>query len=349
MNNYKLNIKRNTQADLVRVVVMIFVVRINNNIAFTDDRVVEIIKNTILYTCNGMFYMLSGRFNLRFTVGENEKKSYIDYYFKKFANIIIPYVLYTIIYYLYSIRNTYTEMNIKGNIWGYVEAFVQDNNSLYFWFMFPLIGMLVSAPFLARLVQKLSDYELKVFLMVGIIWEFVTVIIVRDCFNLKNQYSGWILSSWVFYLVLGYGCDRLIKKENQKFFVVLGMICSILTILQAVFLPDRVYNLYDLSPIYTFATIGMYIFLDRYCVIRNEKIGRAIFVLSKHSFGIYLIHIPVLDFVCDELFEAKGWIGWCAQAVLVVLIACIFSSVFDFLITNRIKGLLKKLGDRIFR
>lgn len=72
-------------------------------------------------------------------------------------------------------------------------------------------------------------------------------------------------------------------------------------------------------------------------------------VLSKRSFGIYLIHIPVLDFVCDELFEAKGWIGWCAQAVLVVLIACIFSSVFDFLITNRIKGLLKKLGDRIFR
>lgn len=349
MNNYDINIKRNTQADLVRVVAMFFVVCIHNHIAFSDDRVVEIIKNTILYTCNGMFYMLSGRFNLRFTVGENEKKSYVDYYFKKFVNIIIPYVLYTIIYYLYSIRNTYTEMNIKGNIWGYVEAFVQKNISLYFWFMFPLIGMLVSAPFLARLVQKLSDYELKLFLLVGIIWEFVTVIVIQDCFKLQNYYSGWILGSWVFYFVLGYGCDRLIKKENQKFFVVLGMICGVLTILQGVFLPDRAHNLNDLSPIYTFVTIGMYIFLDRYCVIRNEKIGRVISVLSKYSFSIYLIHIPILDFVCDELFEAKGWISWCAQVVLVILIACIFTAAFDFLITNRIKRLIKKWGNKIFR
>lgn len=56
---------KNINLDLIRVISMIFVVLIYIlELLITDTSPIKIIVRSILYTCNGMFFMLSGYLNL---------------------------------------------------------------------------------------------------------------------------------------------------------------------------------------------------------------------------------------------------------------------------------------------
>jgi len=60
-----MEMKRNINCDLMRVVSMLFVIAIHVERSFIKVSFLETVLSTILYTCNGMFFMLSGRFTLK--------------------------------------------------------------------------------------------------------------------------------------------------------------------------------------------------------------------------------------------------------------------------------------------
>ncbi len=60
-----MNSKRNINCDLMRVISMIFVIAIHADRSFIKTPFLEVVLSTILFTCNGIFYLLSGRFNLQ--------------------------------------------------------------------------------------------------------------------------------------------------------------------------------------------------------------------------------------------------------------------------------------------
>ena len=68
--------KRNIHFDLVRVIAMTLVIAVHSNPKpFAETSLAGICFYTILYMCNGLFYMLSGNLNLRKEF--STKKDYI--------------------------------------------------------------------------------------------------------------------------------------------------------------------------------------------------------------------------------------------------------------------------------
>lgn len=117
------------------------------------------------------------------------------------------------------------------------------------------------------------------------------------------------------------------------------------TVLQAVFLPDRSISLYDLSPFYTFVVLGMYIFLDRICIINNPKIKKIIHFFARYSFSIYLIHAPILVDVINKtsVLELNEFLIYFINISLTFSISFAFALCIDTIIINPVKKLLSKL------
>ncbi len=56
--------KRIINCDLMRVSAMIFMIEVHTNNLFKARSLYVVFLSTILFACNNLFYMLSGRFNL---------------------------------------------------------------------------------------------------------------------------------------------------------------------------------------------------------------------------------------------------------------------------------------------
>lgn len=73
---------RNIQSDLVRVVAMFFVIAVHTPLGELGNIWwVNYATRALFFTCNAIFFMLSGKYNLRF-VAEPEKQCYKKYYYK---------------------------------------------------------------------------------------------------------------------------------------------------------------------------------------------------------------------------------------------------------------------------
>lgn len=89
----------------------------------------------IIYLCNPLFFMISGRFNL--CKSFKDKKGIIKFYKNKIFQIVIPWLFYSIILYyiilyvweLSSEQNLHNDMKIL--IIGFLKKFVSNNISYH--------------------------------------------------------------------------------------------------------------------------------------------------------------------------------------------------------------------------
>lgn len=333
--------KREVQSDLIRVVAMLFVICIHLPVKYSDRWSVLNVPATIFFTCNGMFYMLSGKYNLRFRLGNDVSCSYKNYYIKKFKGIFLPYLLYSFILYMYSIGNIFKyEGGKKTFVYGFLETFFVSNANRHIWFMYPLMGMIIGAPFLSKMLDSFSDIELKILVLAALSWNFIEILVVRNGLLLGYSYSGWFLQGWILYFALGYCCDRLINKQ-YKAYIILGIIAILLSIMQKIFFGNRTQYIHDLSPIYTFATVGMYLFLERQCVINNEALKKIISFIAKYSFGVYMVHFNVLDFVVEKTGSGETFIEWIAKVAIIFVISLILSFIINNCVVRPVTGMFE--------
>lgn len=83
--------KRVVRYDFMRVLMSLFVICVHTGFpSFISSN--NLLNNSIrsfLVVCNGVFFMISGKFNLRKNF--ESKSDYYNYYTDKFISIIVPY------------------------------------------------------------------------------------------------------------------------------------------------------------------------------------------------------------------------------------------------------------------
>lgn len=146
--------ERKVNYDLMRVISMIFVIMIHvpskplaGHVIFSKMLI------TVLFLCNSLFFMISGRFNLSHSF--EQKNDYVVYYKKKSIAILLPYIIVTIILCVWNMCTNGIRTNANGMIYMLYTDFMSTNSSIHLWFMYSLLGMLISAPFLAILLNLL--------------------------------------------------------------------------------------------------------------------------------------------------------------------------------------------------
>ena len=159
--------KRVVRYDFMRVLMSLFVICVHTGFpSFISSN--NLLNNSIrsfLVVCNGVFFMISGKFNLRKNF--ESKSDYYNYYTDKFISIIVPYGIISCIL----VKIVDKPQGIKNFIYLCIQSFFSTNCQNHFWFMCCLIGMLVSAPFLAKMLNSMKKFELKLLFSIGIIWD----------------------------------------------------------------------------------------------------------------------------------------------------------------------------------
>lgn len=316
---------RNVQADLIRVISCILVIAVHTRgelIGKYPD--VEYWLKPLVIVCNPLFFMLSGRFALR--PFSDSRQGFKDYYIKKAVSILIPYFLICMLLFFWN--NEFTSFDFIQ----FLTAFFSTKVSFQLWFMRPMIGLLISAPFLSILVNNLSGSGKKTLILIGLIWNFLSIIVFTNILHISWGFSLWLLETWTLYFVLGYFIDLVEDFKKIHFIILGGLLCYIITVLQKMYLPqDSLSGIEDISPIFTCFAVAIYLLLDRFAIIKSERIGKALGFISGRTFFIFLIHVNVInELEKHNIFIIKNvWVNYFVKTFIVFIVSIFLAWILD--------------------
>ena len=264
----------------------------------------------LFYTCNGIFFMLSGKFAL--TAECKSVEDYCRFYYKKFVNLVIPMFGYMFLRSLYEAGGVFWKIDfwdtyIRNIFFKYLEG--------EYWFLYALVGLVLLAPFLNKIVVHLEKSEMWLFIGIGIF-----------CHSVRTYAAYWglkfpwlyIFGEWTLYFMLGYCLEKIIdtrKKENVV--ILLGIVCFCISMIQKKY--GLIYFIHDLAPTFTIISCGMF-FLFFMIPIQKSMI---VTILGKYSFAIYMIHNSVSKYITGMISMDGGYL-----LTLFTLIIITFSASF---------------------
>lgn len=214
------------------------------------------------------------------------------------------------------------------------------------WYMYSLFGAMLFLPVLKLMVKHFSEAENKFILVVGFL--FLCVIPMIEFWIGKNFYIEFPMNCvYCYYMLIGYWIDKGWLRIKTWIASTGAVISVILLILEAWL---RVEYNRDIALSANFSPI---MFLWAFCIynIMLNRIGndkeykpateRIIEFLSKHSFGVYIVHM----FWINVLYKLIKFNPFTHNAVLSMLglwVVTVVASVVTTMILKRIP-LVKKI------
>lgn len=325
--------KRVFQYDLMRVICMLMVlgVHVLSKVSYfvepyNTSWYIKTILTNIFMICNPLFFMLSGKFNLKKEICN--KQEYKNYYVKKIITILFPALIISAFVYFISFAN-YSFIDFFQKI---VSGEIQGT----YWFIYTLIAILVFSPFYSKFLLRLSLFEKKLFLIISFLTNaFVTILLSLNIPNALSL-SAFGIVSWHFYYFSGYFIDDVFEKEkHQKIVIFLGFVAFIIQFCIQRFANGGNYRLYNPGPILTIEAYSLYFILLKVLKIKHQIICRAISFVAKYSFLFYLLHMTIVKKI-SELFIFN-------ISSLQNMLYAIIIYIFSFFITILLSILFEKI------
>ena len=312
--------ERKNNYDLLKIFCALAVIAMHVSGFYVDsynsvDSFSELYTKNINFTCIFFtfsrfavpcFVMLAGAFAL-----SNEKNLEWKYYYKKIGkNIIIPTIVFSILYLIYSCILRVPEFkNQNYNLKVFIEPF---KNVLYgkpfyhMWYMYMIIPVYLCVPFLIQLKTKYKKYFSKfsiIFLILCSISAITSTYNINWSIGMSCCYLGFFLIGNVIY-------EKFLVVHNKK--KALAYICVCFAILGILYfmilymgiLPnnkdtlDFLVNPYN--PIIVVASILMFI------GISMIKIKINLIKISSQLMDIYMIHALVWDIMSRGIRKFFG-------------------------------------------
>ena len=326
---------RNSSIDLIKTVCMIFVIMIHTPIKpFENNIVAGLALLAILFVSNGLFYLVSGKLNLAKEF--HSAKDITQFYKKRFVSIIVPYLLI-------SVGLSFVDMMMKDDRnWSMFFEFtykniMSENVSLHLWFMYYLVGFLLSTPFVSKFLHASEKSELKILFWVAIVWNVFYVYLSTDL-GIAFWYRGFILEEYAILYVLGYLADRIVDEKNEKFFYIAGVAGFVITVLGKLIFGENFYFWVDLHPGYIFFIIAVYRLIDRKVRINNVFVKKFLSFNAKYSFLIFLMHYHIMLYLAPLVVKTRtGWLNFLESTAFTYVVSMIAAILLENLVLRYVK------------
>lgn len=318
--------KRDYRLDLLRVIsmIMVVIIHIANYYcrAFNDiDKISylgALIFNTISRISVPFFFMISGATLLSKKYDKDKNKERI---IKK----IITLIVITIIYFIWDKYYMNRDINI-------IYLLNKPERKLL-WFMYAIIGIYISLPFIKCMVDKMGKDEDKLFV---ILWLMFNGIL--KGLNIGNTYLIPIISGTYYlgYFIIGHMIikyyDYIRKNKNNKLLLITSIISFIIVVILTYFI--SINNGEHFTKLLTYsnalimvASLSSFIYL--YFNIKDKEYI-IISKLSNLSFGIYLFHAIILDFIM-KLIPYQNIYSYIGIPVILIIVIFITSVIVNVL------------------
>lgn len=336
--------ERNYSLDLMRVFLSLCVIALHSLQYFRiESPVFGALFHIFLVSCNGLFYMISGYFNL-----EKEFKDSSDilkFYKNKFIQIFFPFLAFVFVWTIWDYVHAYGNFNIGAILAVYYRAIVDTSAYGHMWFMYPLFGMLLSTPFLSKMLHSMDRKELKIAWYIAIGYNFVLYYLCRNQ-DIGFSFLCWFLESWTVFYFGGYYYRHVIAEENKLKWILLAVFGYVFTVVgNNGLLPF--FKIFDgatsTQPFFIFYCIGCFLFWDKAVRIKQGKIADIITFLGRNTYMIYLYHPRGIEYVVRKLSITEGNFG---IGILVTFASYAISLLLAY-VTNLCLKPVQKLMEKI--
>lgn len=288
------------------------------------------------------FIFLSG---LKFFLNKKTKVNLAQYYISRIRKVFIPYLLITVLYYLYEVKRGYFIFDIKELI----TFFINGNVECHLYFVVIIMQFYVLFPLWRKLTEKKALFVLGTGFILNIIFVYYMPQMLEKVGIQSFLYNDRIFSSYLFFWLLGCFCG----KYYDEFKMVLKKYKLILPLMFALFLALDVWLSYSsFSGVFmsrktefvhllycVFAILFLYYFAEYFSNFKIVK-NKLLIMIDNASYEIYLIHILFVHIVNDLIAKIQG-IG--------VLKAYAVRFLFVYLVSISSCILYKKLTGYIFK
>ncbi|MCF0128149.1 MAG: acyltransferase [Pseudobutyrivibrio sp.] len=330
MSNKPITKPRDYHGDLIRLVAMLLVIGCHTPLSHDMHPFLYSFISLLQLCCNGLFLLLSGRFNLRFEPDENDVKgSYLGFYYKKFLSVVVPLLFYATGIFVVTNWGNYGPSNVLDFFRDFYERIYVTNTTTPMWFFYALIGLLLAAPFLSIMLHRLTQIEMKIFMVIMTGLEFFVVFVFYNLLG-DNCPVNWIFTGWVIYFIAGFMIHEIEEFHSKRWlFVIVGFVCLALSAFTLTYFPEYAVRVNDDSPFFLFACIGLYLLLE--AVPIPEKVGKAMSFVAKYAFGVLLLHYDVLVWI---KVNHPDWYATGFGYVAVILGVAVFCFAIAFVVDN---------------
>ena len=286
--------------------------------------------NGLSRICIPIFVMLSGAFLLK----PGKVITMKELFGKRMMKILIPLFFWSIIYVCWQISNS--ENGWAGFNWKEtLHTFYQGPVVYHLWFLYMMAGIYLIYPVINAFIGMAKDIDLKYFLIVWFIANSLLFVI--------DKLWGWTLgidlnsfTGYIGYFVLGYYLNTRTYSSSQfKIFTGVCFIGLVAVVLAPWFLYHcnkalvSEFTESDFTPDVFLASAGLFVFVKYSLQNCHPKkwLYTIINSVSVDAFGIYLVHILVMEYIFSEersytsnLVEHPAW-GIPAEAIIVLMVS----------------------------
>lgn len=291
--------KRDARYEFIRVIAMMLVICVHAfagvSPAYAEESLAGMALSTLFFVGNGLFFMISGRFALR--VCCRTGKDYRIYYLKRFGSLGIPILVGMLLRTGFNVGGWWPEYYFSVDfLKEYIQNVLYNFASCEYWFLYRLVGFLVAAPFLGKMVQQATRTELLWLAGVGMLWNGLSLYLPAVGFPFAWDFP---LGGCLVLFILGYAVEHIVQTEREEnLLIFLGGIGFVLTVLLKYV--GLAAGADDLAPTYTVMVCGAFVWLKR--LYRPGKVLDA-FVLQvgSLSMSVYLVHMIVMHSIISYI------------------------------------------------
>lgn len=248
----------------------------------------------------GVFIMISGALFLSKEIDIGK------IYSKSILRLVVAYCVWSVIY-------AVAPLVVSDSVTSYRSVIANIiTGSFHMWFIPMIIGMYMCVPILKEIVR--NDTISKYFLLLSLVFG----LIIPQFVSMSNDFIGGLFADGInkingvvsnmgmhlvlgysFYFVLGYLLNKaeLTKKQRSAIYIlgIVGFVSTILLNAVVTWKTNVLCNTY-------YGNLTINVFLEvlavhtwiKYKKYDNDKLNYVISILSKYSFGAYLVHVFVL-------------------------------------------------------
>lgn len=282
-----------------------------------------------------IFFMVSGMLML----SSDNTKDIKKFYKKSLIRIGIPLLLWNVIYFIYKCTMGYIAFDIVLLF----RCIINNGTEYHLWYLYTLTGIYLLAPFFKKIVDSCSTKEqiwlLFLMLLCTSIRPFVNQITQQYIYLFEPLFNGYIAFFFMGYILSNIKINRRILFS----FSVIGLIGFVFSVVFHHIYSSR--ESIDLIFNYGYSLCHCALAASVFVVIRYvfEKLtlfsGVASF-LSKYSFGVYLVHVLIIDLVLKYLMIDASPI---VSSMYIFAFAILLSLAVSFIL-GKVKYLKKAIG-----
>lgn len=244
-----------------------------------------------------IFFMLSGAT----LIGYRKRYTTKDFFKKRIIRTFIPFIIWSLIA---TVEYRLNPLNTGFRI--FIDSIFNTSIQGVYWFFIPLFSIYLAIPVLSLLKEHRNTLwylAASTFLLTSLLPPLFNYLRLTWNYSLQMPMAG----GYLLFVILGYLFSTQDLTRNQRIGIyILGISGAVLRYGMTVYLSVRDGIINKLFFSYTeyhsvFLAIAVFIFIKNSTFIKslenNEKVTKIISTLSGCSFGVYLMHIFIRDYL----------------------------------------------------